>query len=308
MSKALVWLSVVIACFHIHGCEADARKPFNMSQVSTTDPTRYHALRLFNNDHPNRLRPALKKCPIANMLFPVKIFSTQEPYFCPAVFISADSLLASALCLKMIQPMDDHPSSHMFVLVEAEHVFYYEGGRRYVNKIFYHPKLDEEPAYHNVAVVKLRNPIRETVTAGGQSIVACLWSEVSLRNDRVYLGEWFKYQPEQNAAFRWLDLPVITRKECREELSKSKANVPEFDRGVVESQLCVKDAKNRTMIEFCEARTSGPLFMTLGSTVYVVGMPTVHIDDCNVHVEVFNRVASFLDWIEAIVWPHLEAP
>uniref|UniRef100_A0A182Q1Z0 Uncharacterized protein n=1 Tax=Anopheles farauti TaxID=69004 RepID=A0A182Q1Z0_9DIPT len=154
----------------------------------------------------------------------------------------------------MMQPVDDHPSSHMFVMVEAEHVFYYESGRRYINKIFYHPKLDDEPVYNNVAVVKLRNPI----------------------------------------------------KECREELAKSKAIVPEFDRGITESQLCVKDNKNQTMIDFCEVRSSGPLFMTLGNTVYVVGMPTVHIDDCNVQIEVFNRVSSFLDWIEAIVWPHSE--
>lgn len=89
----------------------------------------------------------------------VKIFSTEEPYFCSAVFISADFLLAPAMCLKLMQPVDDHPSSHMFVLIEAEHVFYYEGGRRYINKIFYHPKLEEEPVYHNLAVVKLRNPM-----------------------------------------------------------------------------------------------------------------------------------------------------
>uniref|UniRef100_A0A182J8U3 Uncharacterized protein n=1 Tax=Anopheles atroparvus TaxID=41427 RepID=A0A182J8U3_ANOAO len=243
----------------------------------------------------------------ANIIYrDVKIFSSEEPFFCPAVFISADALLAPALCLKVMQPTEDHPSSHMFAMVEAEHVFYYESGRRYISKIFYHPKLDDEPAYHNVAIVKLRNPIRETLTANGQSIVACLWSEPKLRSERVFLGEWFKYQPEQNAAFRWLDLPTISRKECREELSKSKAVVPELDRGIVESQLCVKDNKNRTMIEFCEARSSGPLFMTLGNTVYVVGMPTVHIDDCNVQVEVFNRVSYFLDWIEAIVWPRLE--
>lgn len=287
-------------------CTADSKKPFNISQLSSRDPSRYHALRLFNNDHPNRLRPALKKCPSSNTLFPVKIFSSEEPLFCSAVFISADALLSTALCLKLMQPSEDHPSSHMFAMVEAEHVFYYEGGRRYISKIFYHPKLDDEPAYHNVAIVKLRNPIRETVSAAGPSIVACLWSEPKLRSERVFLGEWFKYQPEQNAAFRWIDLPTISRKECRDDLTKSKALIPELDRGVVESQLCVKDAKNRTMIDFCEARSSGPLFMTLGSTVYVVGMPTVHVDDCNVQVEVFNRVSYFLDWIEAIVWPRLD--
>ncbi|XP_001231107.2 serine protease Hayan [Anopheles gambiae] len=306
MKKGVTFLACFIVCLKVACSEAEVRKLFNISHVNSSDYMRYHALHLFNNDHPNRLRPALKKCPMSNMLFPVKIFSTEEPYFCSAVFISADFLLAPAMCLKLMQPVDDHPSSHMFVLIEAEHVFYYEGGRRYINKIFYHPKLEEEPVYHNLAVVKLRNPIRETVMANGQSIVACLWSEIKLRNNKVYLGEWFKYHPEQNPAFRWLDVPVITRKECREELSKNKVIIPEFDRGVAETQLCVKDKKNSTMIEFCEPRSSGPLFMTLGNTVYVVGMPTVHIDDCNVQIEVFNQVSSFLDWIEAIVWPRFE--
>ncbi|XP_052873390.1 serine protease Hayan-like [Anopheles cruzii] len=297
----------VIVCLVASVCGADPRKTFNISQVSSVDPTRYHALRLFNNDHPNHLRPALKKCPQSNYMFPVKIFSTEEPFFCPAVFVSADSLLASALCLKQMQPSDDHPSSHMFVIMEEEQVFFYENGRRYVSKIFYHPKLDDQPAYYNMAIVKLRNSIRDTVSANGQSMIACLWSEPKLRSDQLYLGEWFRYQPEQNAAFRWLELPTVTRKECREELANAKTAVQELDRGVTESQVCVKDRQNRTLIDFCEARSSGPLFMVLGNTVYVVGMPTVHIDDCNVQVEVFNRVASFLDWIEAIVWPRLES-
>ncbi|XP_049545807.1 clotting factor G beta subunit-like [Anopheles darlingi] len=285
---------------------ADLRIPFNITQVSIAKPARYHAIRLFNNDHPNHLRPSLKKCPASNYMFLVKIFSTEEPYFCPAVFISADSLIASALCLKQMQPIDEHPSNHMFVMVEAENVFFYEGGRRYVSKIFFHPKLEENPAYYNMAILKLRNPIRDTGLVNGQSVVACLWSETKLRSDKFYLGEWFKYQPERNAAFRWLELPLISTEECRDELLKSKADVPELDQGITESQVCVKDSKNRSMIEFCEERSSGPLFMTLGDTVYLVGMPTVHIDDCNVRVEVFNRISIVLDWIESVVWPHLE--
>lgn len=91
------------------------------------------------------------------IVFQVKIFSTEEPFFCPAVFISTDALLASALCLKMMQHADEHPTNHMFALVDREDVFFYEHGRRYLSKIFYHPKFEDEPAYYNVAIVKLRN-------------------------------------------------------------------------------------------------------------------------------------------------------
>lgn len=120
------------------------------------------------------------------------------------------------------------------------------------------------------------------------------------------LGEWFEFQAEQNPSFRWLDLPFTTRKECNAELAKMKRPVPELTKGVLESQLCVRDSHNASLTRFCDPRSSGPLLMTLGSTVYVVGLPTVHIDDCTVDVEVFNRVSHFLDWIESVVWPGQE--
>lgn len=59
----------------------------------------------------------------------------------------------------MLQHKDEHPSSHMFVIIEREHVFFYETGRRYVSKVFYHAKFEDEPAYYNVAIVKLRYPV-----------------------------------------------------------------------------------------------------------------------------------------------------
>lgn len=73
--------------------------------------------------------------------------------------MSQDSLLTSALCMKMMQHNEEHPSNHMFAMIDREEVFFYEHGRRYVSKVFLHPKFEEEPAYYNVAVVKLRNPV-----------------------------------------------------------------------------------------------------------------------------------------------------
>lgn len=279
---------------------------FSVQNVSNIDPARYHALGLFNNDHPSRKRLAVRKCTSFNFIFPLKIFSTEEPYFCPAVFISPEALLTSALCLRMLQRPDEHPSSHMFAMVDREEVFFYEHGRRYVSKIFVHPKFEEEPAYYNVAVVKLRNAVRYDRDALGRSQVACLWAENRLKNPNAVLGEWFEFQPEQNPSFRWLDLPVITRKECSAELAKLKRPVPELNQGVQDFQVCVRESRNGSLTRFCDPRSSGPLLTTLGSTVYVVGMPTVHIDECGVEVEVFNRVSHYLDWIETVVWPGQE--
>lgn len=89
-------------------------------------------------------------------------------------------------------------------------------------------------------------------------------------------------------------------------LANMVRSVPELTQGVKDFQLCVRDTRNNTMIRFCDPRSSGPLIMTLGSTVYVIGLPTVHIDDCGVDVELFNRVSHYLDWIETVVWPGQE--
>ncbi|XP_055595533.1 serine protease Hayan-like isoform X2 [Uranotaenia lowii] len=278
---------------------------FDVSKVNGSAPTRYHALELYNNDHPNQKRVAVRKCNTFNFIFPLKIFSTVVPRFCPAVFISGDSLLTSALCLRMLQQDGgDQRTDHLFAIVDREEVFFYEHGRRYVNNIFIHPKFDEEPAYYNVAIVKLRNAVYDR-DATGRSHIACLWPEHNLKNPQTVLGEWFDFQPELNPSFRWLDLPTITHEQCTTELKNLKQPIPELSDGVRESsQICVQDpGSNSTLIRFCDSRSSGPLLMSLGTTVYVAGLPTVHIDDCGVQVEVFNRISFFLDWIESVVWP-----
>ncbi|XP_058456417.1 serine protease Hayan-like [Malaya genurostris] len=301
-SKILVLLAIIF----LQGATCQETHRFNLGNISASQPSRYHALGLFNNDHPIRKRIAVRKCPSYNFLYPLKIFSTEQPYFCPAAFVSTDSLLTSALCLKMLQQGNEHPSSHMFVIVDREDVFLYENGRRYVNKVFFHPKFEEEPAYYNIAIVKLRSSIRFDRDGTGRSHLACLWPEYRLKNANAVLGEWFEHQPEQNPAFRWLDLPFISQEECRTELAKAERPLLELNQGIRDFQVCVKDNRNNTMIQFCEPRSSGPLFMTLGNTVYLVGLPTVHIDDCGVEIEIFNRVYHFLDWIESVVWPGQE--
>ncbi|XP_062554759.1 serine protease Hayan-like isoform X2 [Armigeres subalbatus] len=305
---------LAVLCAHLmRNVLGEVSQSFNSVNITTVDPLRYHALSLFNNDHGSRKRLAIRKCqsynfiyPVGiNFIYPLKIFSTEEPYFCAAVFVSPDSLLTSALCVKTMQHGEDHPSNHMFAMVDREEVFFYEHGRRYVSKVFYHPKFEDEPAYYNVAVVKLRNSVYDRDTTG-RSHVACLYPYKHMKNPQAVLGEWFEFQPEQNPSFRWLDLPFISRKECNAELAKMKRPVPELTHGLQESQLCVRDSHNSTLTRFCDPRSSGPLVMTLGSTVYVVGLPTVHIDDCTVEIEVFNRVSHFLDWIESVVWPGQE--
>lgn len=302
----LLVVSSMLCMLLVGSAFGDVSQSFNSVNITTVDPLRYHALQLFNNDHVSRKRLAVRKCTSYNFIYPLKIFSTEEPYFCSAVFVSPDSLLTSALCMKMMQHGEEHPSNHMFAMIDREEVFFYEHGRRYVSKIFFHPKFEDEPAYYNVAVVKLRNSVRYDRDATGRSHVACLYPNKHLKNPQAVLGEWFEFQPEQNPSFRWLDLPVISRKECNAELAKMKRPVAELTRGMQESQLCVRDNRNSTLTRFCDPRSSGPLVMTLGSTVYVVGLPTVHIDDCTVDVEVFNRVSHFLDWIESVVWPGQE--
>lgn len=303
---AKIFTLILIGVLFLASVLCEVSQSFNSVNITTVDPARYHALQLFNNDHLSRKRLAIRKCNSFNFIYPLKIFSTEEPYFCAAVFVSHDSLLTSAFCIKMMQHGEEHPSNHMFAMIDREEVFYYEHGRRYVSKVFFHPKFDEEPAYYNVAVVKLRNSVRYDRDATGRSHVACLYPDKHLKNKNAVLGEWFEFQPEQNPSFRWLDLPFTTRKECNTELAKLKRPLTELPKGVLESQLCVRDSRNASLIRFCDPRSSGPLLMTLGSTVYVVGLPTVHIDDCAVDVEVFNRVSHFLDWIESVVWPGQE--
>lgn len=74
---------------------------------------------------------------------------------------------------------------------------------------------------------------------------------------------------------------------------------------IIESNYCANDPNNKTIRNDCEGDNGGPLqFIPANSTIAtVVGVVSFGDTTCGAELPgVYTRVASYVDWIEAIVW------
>lgn len=73
---------------------------------------------------------------------------------------------------------------------------------------------------------------------------------------------------------------------------------------IADSNLCAGDGE--TLQHFCRSDTGGPLIVELQQVVYVVGITSFGLGCADLPPSIFTRVSSFIDWIEAIVWPEID--
>lgn len=84
-------------------------------------------------------------------------------------------------------------------------------------------------------------------------------------------------------------------------------DLPAIRDGISENQYCAYDPNGKK--DSCEGDSGGPLQMidTNSNVARVVGVISFGVGACGAAIpSVYTRVASYLDWIESIVWPNDE--
>lgn len=97
---------------------------------------------------------------------------------------------------------------------------------------------------------------------------------------------------------------------CNETILNDKNNrdLPLFPNGIDESQYCVHDPNERE--DRCPEDSGGPLqtTQTQSNPVKVVGIASFGIQCGNSLPRIYTRVAHYIEWIGAYVWPNGEIP
>ncbi|XP_065161005.1 chymotrypsin-1-like [Atheta coriaria] len=133
---------------------------------------------------------------------------------------------------------------------------------------------------HDLSIIKLSNPIR--FHEGVQPITL---RQDDIIEENVTLSGWgsISYPREKSDHLQFIHLNTISLKECQEKLSGS----------VTDLELCTFTKAGEGA---CHGDSGGPLVDANGEQVGIVswGIP------CGMgYPDVFTRVYSFLDWIEA---------
>lgn len=81
------------------------------------------------------------------------------------------------------------------------------------------------------------------------------------------------------------------------------SNQPSLRNGLIPSQLCAINAvENR---DACQGDSGGPIFLNEAKTGLstVIGIVSFGVSCGTDLPAVYTRIASYIDWIEGIVWP-----
>lgn len=101
---------------------------------------------------------------------------------------------------------------------------------------------------------------------------------------------------------RKVQLNFLDRSECEQQYRGNR----KFREGIWDSQLCIGNVREKESRDACQGDSGGPVQIITeprGCTYHVLGV-TSHGAICGSgrSPSIYTRVASYIDWIEQVVW------
>lgn len=116
------------------------------------------------------------------------------------------------------------------------------------------------------------------------------------------------FVPESSTSIELLktDLKTMPLSQCNETFSNynKNQNLPELRYGIDKSQYCAHDPRGRR--DSCQGNSDGLLqtAQTFSNPAFVVGVVSSGIGCSSAYPGIYTRVAYYIDWIGAHVWPN----
>ncbi|XP_049533178.1 uncharacterized protein LOC125949824 [Anopheles darlingi] len=209
---------------------------------------------------------------------------------CSGTLIAEDFILTAAHCTQ-----DEGAEPVVVRLGDLD--LYNPKDDRYVQQIeiaeiVRHPEFKFDSAYHDVALLRLKQPVTVTdfVTP------ACLYTNDSLPFDRLYASGWDFYA-EVSPPIVTAPLNPINQDRCK---FWYRDNKEAFRRGINRMQMCAGDEK----LKSCPSDTGGPLQVRLLSssryTPFVVGVSALGVPCGATTPGVYAKVPHYILWIEDV--------
>lgn len=161
-----------------------------------------------------------------------------------------------------------------------------------------HPNYVPFSAYHDIALIKLKSKVPFTAIIRP----ACLWSGLNLNVTSV-IATGFGHTENVGIGspiLRKVSLDLLDTQECVDQFKGSR----KFKRGIIDEQICIGSKLGG--MDTCQGDSGGPVQLITepkGCLYHVVGVTSTG-SACGVgrSPAVYSRVASYIDWIEKVVW------
>ncbi|KAG8232282.1 hypothetical protein J437_LFUL011222 [Ladona fulva] len=192
--------------------------------------------------------------------------------------------------------------SDLFVLTVA-HCTTSFNGDYVINNIIRHPGYRPPAKYNDIALLRLRNPVRPFT----QSLrPACLYQDPSFRFSRAVASGWGRLGNEDypSDTLMKVNLDIIDPETCNR-LYATDRNTNKLREGILPSMMCAGELRGGK--DTCQGDSGGPIQIrgTSNKCVYYVLGLTSFGKICGVSnsAAVYTRVSYYLPWIEQNVWP-----
>ncbi|XP_039436006.1 serine protease snake-like [Culex pipiens pallens] len=174
----------------------------------------------------------------------------------------------------------------------------WDAGVKFVKR---HPLHRFNSSYHDIALIMLN----ETILFSAIIRPACLWQTLNETSSPVIatgFGNTEHAAASMSNTLRKVQLNFLDRGECEQQYRGNR----KFRQGIWDSQLCIGNVREQESRDACQGDSGGPVQIITepkGCTYHVLGV-TSHGAICGSgrSPSIYTRVASYIEWIEEVVW------
>ncbi|XP_033209159.1 serine protease persephone-like isoform X2 [Belonocnema kinseyi] len=164
-----------------------------------------------------------------------------------------------------------------------------------------HPKYKMNAHYYDIALIKLRFPVKLTATVKPVCLLTKSVEIADTRNASLISAGFGATSFDTERSLKLMKTPslsLVSRFAC----DNMYTNVRKLPHGIDDTMLCGRDANVTRRSDACQGDSGGPLLLRKENTQSLVGV-TSFGSSCGSSVPgVYMSVYPFLDWIEAQVW------
>lgn len=162
-----------------------------------------------------------------------------------------------------------------------------------IEKITVHPDYKRKTKLNDIALLKLARRPKMTNFV----MPACLYLKETNPNEPLIITGWGKVAVDggTSSLLQKATISTITIEKCNTDFQP-------LNRSITTKQICAFSNEGK---DTCQGDSGGPLQLQLSteSNIYsIVGVTSFGIGCGGATAGVYTRVASYLDWIESIVW------